>query len=156
MIHNYCCPPRTVIKCQITPLTNTFLRINLNFQVREKLAFMLNFTEGSLEKVEDFAVDLGPLLDQAWAQYALHGAILLMPWKEELLHNQDRQSLTREMYHIINTDDPLLVLNILCRSRSGILLPNIPLALEAPFLRRDLLTSDHRLIEIARKEKSNE
>ena len=87
LLNNYCCPPRTTINWEISPLQDTILRISLNSKVRSQLSMLLNLPEVSIDQIESCADELIPLLDREWLEYGLHGAILLSPWHEELMSN---------------------------------------------------------------------
>lgn len=155
LLKNFCCPPRTTINWEISPLHDTFLRINLNYEVSSRLSMMMGIPEISIKQIEDMADDLIPLLDRAWLEYGLKGSILLSPWHEDISSKIDPQSRDLNLLCLVHSRDPMLVLNILSRSRSGILLPQFPPLLELPFLKRDLATGDRRLVSLAKKEKAN-
>ena len=53
---------------------------------------------------------------------------------------------------VLRTVNPLLVLNILGRSRAKLLLPNVPVSLEPQFLARDVISTDPRLIQMVRED----
>ncbi|MEW6282092.1 MAG: hypothetical protein AB1758_26035 [Candidatus Eremiobacterota bacterium] len=71
-------------------------------------------------------------LEEFWATLGLRGAVFLYPGKPQV----------RRATH------PALILNVLGRTRCGLLLPHTPLSLEEGFLRRTLTTDDPRLVEI--------
>jgi hypothetical protein len=94
---------------------------------------------------------LKPTLDEAWANYDLKGAALVYTWRDELRHalNGRLIALKRQPVYL-RAIDPLLIVNILARSRASLLLSNAPLALERVFLNRVLVSDDARLIRLAR------
>ena len=89
-------------------------------------------------------------LDDAWAAWGLIGAALLYPafglWPDTRQAADDavapppRRLLAR---------DRDLVLNVLCRARSGLLLPEFPLEIAYPYLRARLWSDDPRLVRLA-------
>lgn len=156
LLRNFCCSPRTTIKWQILPLKPVLVRFNLNEDVRLRLSALLNIRIFTLEVIEHRAADLVPMLDHVWEACSLHGAVLLSPWKEEHLDLFTSPSGNQGIQKVLCPLNPLLVLNVLCRSRAGLLLPNLPLSIEIPFLTRDFISADPRLIELAREELSHE
>ncbi len=96
-------------------------------------------------------------LDAAWTRYNFRGAALMYAWRDELRHalNNRLMTLKRPTVYLYITD-PVLVLNILGRSRASLLLTDAPLALERVFLNRILATDDPRLIQFARDAGSRE
>jgi hypothetical protein len=52
----------------------------------------------------------------------------------------------------LDAADPLLVLNVLGRTRGPVLIARAPLALEPAFLERELISRDARLLALARGE----
>lgn len=107
--------------------------------------------------------ELETQLDDAWQEYDLHGAVLLYPWRKEILQIMagnvaavdDEES---ESYEDDKPSPPIfwraldlrLVFNVLARTRSNILLSRAPLGLERQYLGRSLFTDDPRLITLAR------
>lgn len=91
-------------------------------------------------------------LDEQWQTFNLSGAFLLFPWRDELRNalNARLVALKRPATHLRVTD-PGLLLNVLARSRGGLLLIDAPLALERPFLIRALVCDDARMVQIARE-----
>ena len=82
--------------------------------------------------------------------YTLKGAMLVYPWEEErkqVILAHARTNNTRAV--CLRAIDPLLVLNVLARARTNLLQPRAPLALEASYLERALITDDSRLLKLA-------
>ncbi|MBW2397113.1 MAG: hypothetical protein JRG95_22925 [Deltaproteobacteria bacterium] len=52
---------------------------------------------------------------------------------------------------ILEATDEAFVVNVLARTRSGLLLGDAPLSLERGYLTRELATDDPRLVELARQ-----
>ena len=104
----------------------------------------------ALEANSELEERLKAQLDAAWAEANLVGAALIYPWRQEV-----KQALTARLQAIeqptvvLRATDPLLVLNVLSRSRTHILLGNAPCALERAFLERVLYTDDPRLVALA-------
>lgn len=105
-------------------------------------------------------------LDAAWKGYEFHGAILFFPWRKDL-----RQTLVGQVINdtddeeepqpteyfdddkrtppkVLRSLDFWLVLNVLARTRSNILLPDAPLALEQQYLFQSIYTDDPRLLTL--------
>lgn len=103
----------------------------------------------SIEKNKDAMSALVASLETIWSGYALTGAILVHPWE------QDTKQVVLAHAKIANIKamclralDPLLVLNVLARSRTNLLQPRAPLALEQAYLERSLITDDVRLVKL--------
>ncbi len=100
---------------------------------------------------EDHAalVKLTQALDEAWEAYTLTGALLMYYQHEEtssiLL---ETSKVTGEKGIYLRALDPLLVLNVLARTRSNLLQPRAPLSFDESQLQRTLLSDDPRLISI--------
>jgi hypothetical protein len=93
---------------------------------------------------------LKPRLDAAWESYHLKGALLLYAWRDELRSAiNGRLSALRQPTTYLLVVDPVLILNVLGRSRAGLLLAGAPLALDRVFLNRSMASDDHRLISLA-------
>lgn len=91
-------------------------------------------------------------LDTAWEAYQLTGAFLLYYQHEEtssILLETSKITGAKAVY--LRALDPLLVLNILARTRSNLLQPRAPLSFDESQLRRTLLTDDPRLIAIVQE-----
>ena len=93
---------------------------------------------------------LKPRLDTAWESYRLRGALLFYPWRDELRSAVNgRLSALRQPTTYLLVVDPVLILNVLGRSRAGLLLASAPLALDRVFLDRSMASDDNRLIPLA-------
>ncbi|MCB9451569.1 MAG: hypothetical protein H6672_09020 [Anaerolineaceae bacterium] len=103
-------------------------------------------------------------LDISWKEYDLTGAILLYPWGDNLPNvmggrlpagkDDEDEDIhyaedNRTPPSILRAVDPLLVLNILGRTRANILLPETPLVFEKTYLTLALMSDDPRLITLA-------
>lgn len=106
--------------------------------------------------------ELENVLESAWHEYDLHGAVLLYPWRNDLPQvmvgqvpqgDQDDEEYEDEKPPVpvfLRALDLRLVLNVLARTRSSILLSRAPLGLEKQYLGQSLFTEDPRLITLAR------
>jgi hypothetical protein len=81
-------------------------------------------------------------LEQRWQEAGLCGALHVYPLPEP--------ALTRKVP--VLGADPLLALNVLGRTRAGLLLPGAPLDLDPLVLGRQLASDDPRLVELASTE----
>jgi hypothetical protein len=148
------------VSCDIVPLAGTLVRFDLN-GLGASLCRLLGIKGGGeeresaiqvIENDENLRTALVTKLDAAWQGYGLLGAVLMYPWHEGL-----QQAIATRMVDAfpgsapsyLRALDPLLVLNVLARSRSQILLANLPPDLERAFLERSLAADDPRLIELA-------
>lgn len=156
LLRNFCCQPRTAIRWKILPLKPVMVRFYLNDDLRLRLSNLLNNRLFTLEDIEHRAAELVPILDHVWEACSLHGAILLSPWRDEHLDLFTSPSGSKGIQKVLCPVNPLLVLNVLCRSRAGLLLPNMPLSIEVPFLTRDFLSADPRLVELAEEDLRHE
>lgn len=103
----------------------------------------------TIERNHEAIAALSASLETAWETYALKGAVLVYPWE------QDSQQVILANARVTNMKavclralDPLLVLNVLARSRTNLLQPRAPLALEQAYLERSLFTDDARLVRL--------
>ena len=78
-------------------------------------------------------------LEQRWSELGLHGALHVYP-----LPGRD---VTGAAEHV--SADQLLALNVLGRTRAGLLLPGAPLDLDPSVLARKLASDDPRLVALA-------
>jgi hypothetical protein len=90
-------------------------------------------------------------LDDAWHGYGLRGAFLVYGWGEDVQQALNtRLAAIRAPQVYVRCLDPLLVVNVLARTRTALLLPNAPPALEPTYLTRVLVSDDPRLIALAK------
>lgn len=117
-------------------------------------------------------------LEDAWKSYEINGALVVYDWQDEIKQaigtkaTGNTQTSDDEDYYDDDDDDDnnkaeptketrkapvclraidhVLVINVLARTRSGILLAEAPLSLESGFLERSLITDDPRLVTLAR------
>jgi hypothetical protein len=86
-------------------------------------------------------------LEAAWAALGFTGAAIIHNWREEArVAFATRLEAIHKPVVVLRATDPLLILNILSRVRSGALIANMPTELEKPFLERQLFTDDARVV----------
>jgi hypothetical protein len=88
-------------------------------------------------------------LDEVWAEYHLTGAILVYSWKpttRDVISASAKAKNTRPVY--LRAFDPLLVMNVLARSRENLLQPRAPLSFDKAYLERALISDDPRLLRL--------
>jgi hypothetical protein len=103
----------------------------------------------SIEKNRDAMNALVTSLEAAWESYELKGAILVSPWEQDTRQVILTHAKTTNVKAMcLRAFDPLLVLNVLARSRTNLLQPRAPLALEQTYLERSLITDDARLVKL--------
>jgi hypothetical protein len=78
-------------------------------------------------------------LEASWRERGLVGAALVWAWR-----SPGKQA------EVLHATDPLVVVNVLARARGNVLLAGAELALEVPFLARELASDDPRLVSWAR------
>jgi hypothetical protein len=144
--------PWEKIEVQILPYKLRMVRVSLITEVNLRISQILKKKQFNLQE----ELDLIPLLDEAWERYRMRGAIFISPWTEEVAELFDTKSPWKYRLTMLRTVNPLLVLNILGRSRAKLLLPNVPVSLEPQFLARDVISTDPRLIQIIRAEAGDE
>jgi hypothetical protein len=144
--------PWEKIEVQILPYKLRMVRVSLITEVNLRISQILKKKQFNLQE----ELDLIPLLDEAWERYRIRGAIFISPWTEEVAELFDTKSPWKYRLTMLRTVNPLLVLNILGRSRAKLLLPNVPVSLEPQFLARDVISTDPRLIQIIRAEAGDE
>jgi hypothetical protein len=142
------------------PLTDKMVCFDLNApgQLMNDLLGLPSDEEITIERIiqtldadKSLVEKLKTQLDAVWESYDLHGALMVYTWRDDL-----KQSLNQRLIAIkqppiyLRALDPLLILNVLARSRTSLLLASAPLALERPFLSRALGTDDPRLLELVK------
>lgn len=148
--------PGSRAEFSILPTGDRLARFDLNqidsTQIDSALATGLSAEQiiDFLETDRNLVERLKPRLDAAWESYQLKGAILLYPWRDELRSAVNgRLSALKQPTTYLLVTDPVLVLNVLGRSRAALLLANAPLALDRVFLNRSMTSDDPRLIALA-------
>lgn len=147
LLHNLYGAPHTRVSCQILPYQPVMARFRMNHEVRYRLGNVLNKERFNLEREQDLVVQL----DAAWQETRLRGAILISAWDDNVARLFDDDNPQSQRLTLLQPVNPLLVLNVLGRSRAGILLPHFPLSLEPQFINRDLVTCDQRLVQESRE-----
>lgn len=166
----------TFVRFDLTGLGDPFHRIlgtDLDLGVVDPLAVAKALAENS-----DLSQSLAEELEAAWERYKLTGALLMFPWKDDIKQvigtkpnaparkesdddeyydddddsdeKQDPPKETRKSPVCLRAIDPGLVMNVLGRTRSGILLAQASLSLDEGFLTRSLISDDPRLVALAR------
>lgn len=148
--------PGSRAEFSILPTGDRLARFDLNqvdsTQIDSALAPGLSVEQiiDALETDRSLVERIKPRLDAAWETYQLKGAILLYPWRDELRSAVNgRLSALKQPTTYLLVTDPVLILNVLGRSRAGLLLANAPLALDRVFLSRAMASDDPRLIALA-------
>lgn len=88
-------------------------------------------------------------LDEVWAEYNLKGAMLVYPWKpttRDIISANANARDTKSVF--LRAFDPLLVMNVLARSRENLLQPRAPLSFDKAYLERALVSDDPRLLRL--------
>ncbi|NWG16799.1 MAG: hypothetical protein HXY41_09200 [Chloroflexi bacterium] len=158
---------------RIMPVMNCIVRFDLNGLgdplhrlLGRPLDVKLADTEAAIKAIEAGGAhmnELEALVEAAWQEYQLRGAVLLYPWRKELPQVMVGRVTTGddtddEEYEddkpaapvLLRALDMRLVINVLARTRSNILLSRAPLGLESQYLNQSLLTDDPRLVVLAR------
>lgn len=102
---------------------------------------VLNALDGDREKREVIV----NALNAQWKAFDLRGAIMVYRWRSEVQAAIQDQAKHRSVQQIEAVTDPMLLLNILGRSRTHLLLPGAPLSLDRGQLSRGLLINDTRV-----------
>jgi hypothetical protein len=142
------------------PLADTMVCFDLNApgQVMNNLLGLPEEDEISIERIiqtldgdKSLVERLKTQLDAVWESYNLRGALLVYTWRDDLKNAINlRLNAIKQPPLYLRALDPLLILNVLARSRTTLLLSGAPLALERPFLSRALASDDSRLLELVR------
>ncbi len=165
----------TFVRFDLAGLGDPFHRImgiDLNLDHADPKLVAKTITEGG--KAVD---DLIEHLDLTWKSYDLHGASIVYAWQDEIrraigtkapapaasndddLHDDDDNDEdnkpeipkeTRKAPVCLRAIDHNLVMNVLGRTRSGILLAEASLSLDEGFISRSLISDDPRLVALAR------
>ncbi|HLV37017.1 MAG TPA: hypothetical protein VKY59_17970 [Spirillospora sp.] len=88
-------------------------------------------------------------LDRIWQGYDLKGAMLVHPWKNttrDVILASAKINNTRPVF--LRAFDPLLVINVLARTRENLLQPRAPLSFDKTYLERTLISDDQRLVRL--------
>lgn len=103
----------------------------------------------SIEKNQQALLALSKGLDDAWEQYHLCGAMLVFSWMQDtrqiILSHAKASGLKAVCLRAL---DPILVLNVLARTRTNLLQPRAPLAFDKSYLERSLISTDARLVRL--------
>lgn len=168
---------------EITPVADVMIRFDLTGlgdPFHRLLNYPLNLEYGdpnnvikALESRVEGVEQIEALLDQAWQQYDLRGALMVFPWSPDLKraiaarptvdieqpenkddssddeHTESAPPVERKPVGLFRAMDMLLVMNVLSRARSQLLLADAPAALEGRYLDRSLVTDDPRLVALA-------
>lgn len=121
-------PPRTLVKAVFAPLTGALARFALSTVSRPALAL--------LEQP-----DARDVLDAAWQAEGLGGCALLA-----------MEALPLDAWpglRVVRAFDPVITLNVLGRSRGGMLIASAPLVLDLDHLDRAVFSEDPRLVSLA-------
>lgn len=87
------------------------------------------------------------LIRETWDGIGLTGAALVFSWAPPGPPPKNQPPGPK----ILEATDEAFIVNVLARTRSGLLLGDAPLSLESGYLARELVTDDFRLVEMARK-----
>ncbi len=130
-LHNMSMRPRYTVHCSIRPPDGTIVRFALAAPRRR----WLKPSRATRE-----------LIGETWDRIGLTGAALVYGWAPPgpPVKYQPRGP------EILEAADEALIVNVLARTRSGLLLGDAPLSLERGYLTRELATDDPRLVEMAR------
>ncbi len=108
--------------------------------------------EAVLQTIENNTRTLEKLkhtLDDVWSEYQLKGAILVYLWKPNTREIISANAIVRNTRPIfLRAFDPLLVMNVLARSRENLLQPRAPLSFDKSYLERALISDDPRLLRL--------
>lgn len=119
---------RTTVTAALAPLSNAIARFALSTVRSQALALLA-------------LPDVRTQLDDAWQAEALRGCALLSTEKPPLEAWPGAK--------VVRAVDPLLTLNVLGRSRGGMLLASAPLVLDLDHLDRAVWSEDARLLALA-------
>jgi hypothetical protein len=167
------------VNWQIIPVFQHLVRFELNglgdpfYRVLAKpVSLQMGDPKAVLQALQAGGEDVAELtqrLNSAWQDYNLRGAVLMYTWREEIRQrgtaktsqpssdgddSDDMDDIFEDIKHapvtVLRSLDVLLTLNLLCRTRSNILLPTAALALEGQYLKQSLMTDDPRIVALAR------
>jgi hypothetical protein len=121
-------PPRTQVKAVLAPLSGVLARFALSSVRRQALALL----QGS---------DARDLLEEAWQAETFSGCALLTTDPPPLDEWPGLQ--------VVRAFDARVTLNVLGRSRGGMLVASAPLVLDLDHLDRVVFSEDARLVALA-------
>jgi hypothetical protein len=97
----------------------------------------------------DAMAALRSCLDSVWTEYQMQGCILLYPWHDKLRESLAGSfKLTPGKPIVLRAFDPLLVLNVLARTREGLLQADAALNIDPHALDQSLISDDPRLVKL--------
>lgn len=131
-LHNMSMRPRYTVHCSLRPPGGVVVRFALGAPRRRWLR-PSRATRA--------------LIGEMWEGIGLKGAALVFGWAPPgpPVKYEPRGP------KILEATDEAFVVNVLARTRSGLLLGDAPLSLERGYLARELATDDPRLVELARQ-----
>jgi hypothetical protein len=151
LLHNMSGRPRTPVTIRIDPIDSRLASFSLDGMAPQLSRLVHRRTRATqLPTLASFVcrgdvAGLAERLDQAWARLGLRGAVLLYAGVAP-----------SRFAPVPLCRDPLLVLNVLGRTRGNVLLPDAPLVLQPRALDRRVLTDDPRLTSRVRPWKVKE
>lgn len=135
LLHNMSCVPRTAVRVEIQPVMGVVAR----FPGVRALALDPRHRKVRARGLGG-APDLVESLQRYWEGLDLVGAAMIFPWREE-----------HGAHPCLDVRHPLLVLNVLARTRSTLLMARSPLDLGVECLDRTLVSADPALIALVER-----
>lgn len=166
---------QTLVRFSLDGMGDPFYRL-LGRQMTPEYSDVRTLAE-ALQRGGDSAKDLTAVLDKAWANYDLTGAMLVFNNDTDVMNallkptpmptppqdesqddeddsDEDKQFLPQPHpdYHLerLRAIDLTLTLNVLTRARSQVLVAGAPVVFGMEYLTRSLITDDPRLVSLAK------
>ncbi len=125
---------------------------SLKYMMQDDLSAASGSYEAVLQSIEQDTqaqAQLTAILDDMWNAYEMTGAMLVYSWKDstrDVIRTDAQLSNRKPVY--LRAFDPLLVLNVLARSRDNLLQATAPVSFDATYIDRTIISDDPRLVKL--------
>ncbi len=137
LLHNMSCSATSAVRVEIRPVLGMVARFPGCRPEGQRTLSLDPAHQAIWSSGLGVAPDLVERLERFWEDLNLVGASMIFPWREEL---------GKQRY--VEARHPLLVLNVLARTRSTLLMARSPLDLDVSCLERTLVSTDPALITL--------
>jgi hypothetical protein len=149
----------TTVNWDVLPVGDTLVCFSLDglggslkYLMGDDLPVTSGSYESVLQSIENdpkAQAKLTATLDAVWKDYELIGAMLIYGWKDttrDVILSNARLTNSKPVF--LRAFDPLLVLNVLARSRDNLLQPSAPTSFDSAYVDRALISDDPRLVKL--------
>jgi len=140
LLHNTYGPCSRTVRVEIQPVMGVVARFPGCRPEGQRTVDLDSAHDGIWTSGLGVAPDLVKRLERFWEDLDLVGASMIFPWREEL-----------GAHPCLEARNPLLVLNVLARTRSTLLMARSPLDLGVECLERTLVSTDPALVALVER-----